>query len=109
MKYRVTILPSARGEITEALLWQIEHRPASAAAWYTGMQGAILSLCEWPLRYALAPEADVFPVEVRQHLYGKGQGVYRILYTVRDKTVYILHVRHAARAPVTEDEASLPP
>jgi hypothetical protein len=30
-------------------------------------------------------------------LYGRGRGVHRILFTIKDATVVVLHVRHGAR------------
>jgi plasmid stabilization system protein ParE len=58
---------------------------------------ALRSLAEHPQRCSLAPENEVFEEEIRQLLYGKRQNVSRILFTIREQTVYILHIRHAAR------------
>jgi plasmid stabilization system protein ParE len=57
-----------------------------------------------PQRWGLAPESDWYPGELRQLLYGKRRGVYRILYEVRGKTVYILRVRHGAQAVLEPGE-----
>lgn len=56
-----------------------------------------------PERCGLAPENEWFPGELRQLLYGKRRGVYRILFEVRDTTVYILRVRHGARKLLEPD------
>jgi plasmid stabilization system protein ParE len=46
----------------------------------------------------LAPENEWYEGgELRELLYGKRQGVYRILFEVRGDTVYILRVRHGAQ------------
>src|SRR5438132_1142432 len=109
MMHEVIILPSAHFEIRDAVIWHVSNRPNHVAAWYIGLQKAIESLSEWPTRYALAYENDAFTVEVRQLVYGKDRNAYRILYTVRKDRVYVLHVRHAARAPMKLDETDEPP
>lgn len=58
-----------------------------------------------PERCPLAPETAFFTEEIRQLLteeirqllYGRGRGVHRILFTIKDATVVVLHVRHGAR------------
>lgn len=65
---------------------------------------AIATLQEKPRRFALAVEHDIFAEEVRQLLYGKSKNIYRVLFTIRDTTVYILYVRHSAQAPLTVDD-----
>jgi len=57
-----------------------------------------------PLRCSLAFENNFFELEIRQLLYGKGKNIYRILFTVTEQTVYILHVRHSAQQPLSPDE-----
>jgi plasmid stabilization system protein ParE len=44
------------------------------------------------------------PGELRQLLYGKRRGVYRILFEVRDNNVFILRVRHSAQALLDPNE-----
>ncbi len=46
-----------------------------------------------PERCAHAPENRWFKREIRQLLYDQ----YRILFTIRGRTVRVLHVRHGAR------------
>jgi hypothetical protein len=53
-----------------------------------------------PRRCPIAPENDDFDVEVRQLLYGE----FRVLFTVEDDVVRVLHVRHGARRFLTPDE-----
>ena len=55
-----------------------------------------------PLRHGFAPEHEDVQVGLRQLLYGKGRNVYRILYTVDEDTVVVLHIRHAARQLLDE-------
>jgi ParE toxin of type II toxin-antitoxin system, parDE len=61
--------------------------------WFLALQDTIATLAQFPERCALAPESPGFPFEVRHLLYGRAPHVYRILFTIEDKTVYVLHVR----------------
>lgn len=78
-----------------------------AERWQEGLENAASSLADFPRRCPLAPEHDVFDVEVRQLLYG----TYRLLFGLRDTdddgeydTVRILHVRHASQRPLYHKE-----
>ena len=68
--------------------------------WFAAPQEAIASLAEFPARCPLAPENAVSPFEVRHLLYGRKPHVYRILFTIEDRTVYVLHIRHGRRQPL---------
>jgi mRNA-degrading endonuclease RelE of RelBE toxin-antitoxin system len=65
---------------------------------------AIATLQEKPRRCAFAPENDELIEETRQLIYGKSRNKYRILFTIREDTVFVLHVRHSSQAPLTSDE-----
>lgn len=98
MEYRVEITDVALAEAEEAYLWMMEQlSPDSAEQWFDGLMDAIESLNKSPKRCSLAPENDVFSEKIRQLLYGKGRRTYRILFTVSEPIVYILHVRHGSR------------
>lgn len=49
----------------------------------------------------LAIESGEFTEEIRQLLYGKRSGRYRVLFVVRQNVVRVLHVRHGARQPLS--------
>ena len=97
MKYRVLIEPPARDNIDEACLWIAERNPAAAIKWFNGLEAAIQGLENFPHRFPLAEESKVFDVEIRQLVYGKRVGTYRVLFTIKDDAVHILHVRHGRR------------
>jgi hypothetical protein len=65
---------------------------------------SIATLQEKPRRCALAIEHEIFPEEVRQLLHGKSRNIYRVLFTIRGATVYVLYVRHSAQAPLTASD-----
>ena len=106
MKYRVIIQPPAAAEMDEAYLWIAERAPDSATEWFNGLEVAIFSLEDFPQRCPLAQESKAFDVEIRQLIYGKRVGAYRILFTIVGDTVHILHVRHGRRKRLRRDERS---
>jgi plasmid stabilization system protein ParE len=97
MNYRVLVLPRAVAEIEETYLWIAKRAPESAVKWFNGLYSVIETLETFPERCPHAPENDFFHQEIRQLVYGKRIGRYRILFTIDGDTVYILHVRHGAR------------
>jgi plasmid stabilization system protein ParE len=104
MRYRVSIGPSAEADIEEAYDWIAEQSPRNAARWFNGIKKAIESLESMPERYHAAMESPALGYEIRQLIYGN----YRVLFTVRDDTVYVLHVRHGARLPIERGEIHPP-
>ena len=61
-------------------------------------------LALFPEACTLAPEDDAVSFEVRQKLYGN----YRILFTLQDQRVIVLHVRRAARLPLEPEDVRNP-
>lgn len=104
MTYEVVIVDQAAAEIRAAYEWLIDEAPLEADTWYDGLLEAIDTLAEMPKRCPLAPENDHVPEEIRQLLHGRRQGRYRILFTIERRMVAILHVRHAARRYIHEEE-----
>ena len=103
-KYHVIIQPEAEQGIKEAYYWVSNYSSRQARNWLEGIYKAIISLEQMPLRCSLAFENNYFAEEIRQLLYGKGKNTYRILFTVTDRTVHILYVRHSAQQPLSPDE-----
>lgn len=99
MRYQIEYTRRAEADLIAAFEWIAKDSPQNAAKWRKGLLDAIDSLDSFPLRCSLAPEKSKIKGEIRQLLYGKDHGIYRILFTVKDKSVYILHIRHAARRP----------
>jgi plasmid stabilization system protein ParE len=101
MTFQVKVTPIAEAQIEQAYLWYREHNSNFADRWFRGLMNTIATLQEKPRRCALAVEHKIFPEEVRQLLYGKSKNIYRVLFAIRDMTVYVLYVRHSAKAPLT--------
>jgi plasmid stabilization system protein ParE len=101
-RYQVIVLPSAECDIGEAYEWLRERDELEAIRWYNRLWDVIATLQNLPERCPLAPESKFFNREVRQILHGHRQHKYRILYTLEDWHVLVLHVRHGARLRLGE-------
>jgi plasmid stabilization system protein ParE len=101
MTFRVETTAAAEQDADEILGWLLsEHAGDTGIRWFVALQEAIESLAKFPARCPLAPENTVFPFEVRHLLYGRKPHVYRILFTIKEQTVYVLHIRHGRRQPL---------
>src|SRR5271166_6179448 len=97
MMHSVRITARALREIDGALEWIARRSRPAARRWHEKLLEAIRSLELHPERCGLAPETEWYAGDLRQLLYGKRRGTYRILFEVRSDTVYILRVRHSAQ------------
>jgi plasmid stabilization system protein ParE len=97
MKYTVFITDPAQEEFDEAYAWLVERTPLHAPRWHAGLLEAIHSLETSPARCPIAPGSEAAHVPTRQLLYGSKQHAYRILFTIRNETVIVLHIIHGAR------------
>jgi plasmid stabilization system protein ParE len=104
MSYRVIIQPNAEAELDAAYLYRSTRVPQAAARWFAEFVEAINSLAEFPERCPFAPENGHFLEEIRQPLYGTRRDAFRILFTIQDDTVHVLHIRHGAQRYLHEDE-----
>lgn len=104
MTFQVELTPIAEMQIEQAYRWYRDRNPEFADRWFRSLMNTIATLQEKPQRCALAVEHEIFPEEVRQLLHGKSKNIYRVLFAIRDMTVYVLYVRHSAQAPLTLEE-----
>jgi plasmid stabilization system protein ParE len=98
MTHRILVEPTAERGIREAFRYIEGNRSRAAAIkWFNALDKKIQTLSKYPLRCPLAAESDKFPEDIRELLHGPKRQKYRILFTIRDDTVHVLYVRHAAR------------
>lgn len=108
MSFRVRIHPTAVRSINEAATWIAERAPDAVVRWIEGIDQAIQSLSLLPRRCGLAPENDELDIELRQYIYGRKAGRYRILFVVRNDTVHVIEVRHGSRGPIQLSNLKIP-
>lgn len=99
----------AREVIADAVRWLSERSPEAAVRWLDGLEQTISGIADFPTRCAIAPETDTIGIEIRQQLYGRRAGRYRILFAVRGEIVHVIHVRHGARDMMQPVDVELPP
>jgi plasmid stabilization system protein ParE len=104
--YTVLIAARAERDLNEQHDWWAANRSAAQAGrWYTGILASILKLERSPQSHPLADEVDIWPFAVRQIRFGLGRRpTHRVLFTVREKAVVILRIRHLAQASLTIDD-----
>lgn len=93
MKYRVLIQPGAVAELKQAHSWIRGEAPTRAAAWLDDLLESIQTLERMSRRCPVAPESRSFDREIRQLISGS----YRLLFTIENDAVVVLHIRHGAR------------
>jgi plasmid stabilization system protein ParE len=97
-------LPAQR-DIAECRLWIAEQDIAAADRWFYDIYDTIATLEISPERCPLAPENKFLKTEIREIFHGRRQNKYRILFTVSENKVHVLHVRHGARLALGETES----
>ena len=99
MAYRVELTKNAEAELEELYLWVVERAPSQGAAWFNGLEQAILSLDRFPKRCRIAPESFDRDQPVRVLNYGRSTHVYRVFFTIDEtvKVVRVVHIRRGAR------------
>src|SRR6185295_6375356 len=101
MAFLVETSEDAEYEMAAILEWLLQqHAGEDGIQWFLGLEAAVASLDEFPQRCSLAPENQVFPFEVRQLLYGRKPHLYRILFTIENNIVHVLHIRHGRQKPI---------
>ena len=105
-RWNVIVELPAQRDIAEAHLWLAEQAPEVADRWFDDIYDTIGSLEIFPERCPLAPESEFFNVEIREIFHGRRRHKYRILFTVSENGVHVLHVRHGARLALGETEST---
>ena len=101
-KYKVAITNPAAQDLRESYLWGCKKWGVKQAKqWLRQAQQAAYSFSEFPQRHSLVPkgEQEELGAEVRQMIFQR----YRILFTIQKNTVYILHVRGAAKGEINTE------
>jgi plasmid stabilization system protein ParE len=102
--HEVILTERAGDELQAAHDWWRDHRSANQAIrWHAEFIAAMIDLERDPQRCALAGENDVFPYEIRQLNFGLGnRPTHRAIFTIRNRDIVILRVRHLAQAAITD-------
>lgn len=103
-RWNVIVELPAQKDIAKAYYWIAERNTEAADRWFGGLYKTIGSLETFPERAPLAPESKHLQCEIREIFHGRRQHKYRILFTILENEVHVLHVRHGARLALGETE-----
>ncbi|MDB5389899.1 MAG: Death on curing protein Doc toxin [Planctomycetaceae bacterium] len=105
MRYRVYISEKAEADIAGVLAWfQSRLAGEAAAKWLGAIWKAIDTLETTPDRCPTIAESEALGFDIRELLFGRRIGRYRILFQIRGNTVHILRVWHSARDKIRPEE-----
>jgi plasmid stabilization system protein ParE len=92
-RYEVIIEESAQENVRDSYDWGSRTwGKRQAQQWARQLRTAVSEqLGVVPKAFPLAPENDEFFEEIRQMVVGR----YRVLFTIKDRKVHVLHVRGA--------------
>jgi plasmid stabilization system protein ParE len=94
MKFKVVTPRAAERDFNGILEYIASRSKAGAEAWASAFDKALARLEESADSCPLALENDFVDFEVRESLFKTRRGlIYRILFTIHEDTVIILHVR----------------
>lgn len=108
MTFRVVITRRAREDLRRYFLLAAEHAPGTAAKWLDRFETALGSLAIHPERFPLAPENNLVEDMIRQSFFGQRVGRFRVLFTLRDEDVIVLHIRRGTMKKATAEDLDLP-
>ena len=106
MAYRVELTRAAEVELEALYLWVTSRAPSQGAAWFNGLERAVLALDEHPERCPVAPESTQADRPIRVLRYGRKPHVYRVFFTAdpHRQIVQVIHLRRGARQRPTAEE-----
>jgi hypothetical protein len=88
-----------------AFRWKTSHSVRVAARWLAGLEKAIAKLSKLPELHPVAEEeSEVLGITLRQMIYGRKPGTYRLLFSIEGDTVVLHEIRHSARGPMDSEE-----
>lgn len=83
--------------------WVAERAPVTAERWFNFAVEEISTLNSLPRRFGLARESPSLPIALREMLLGTDR-VWRVLFTIRDRDVIVMCIRHAAQSQLIVDD-----
>jgi plasmid stabilization system protein ParE len=93
-KYELFLLPRAEADVNGILQFLAERSQQGALRWLERWNEVLDLMRAEPLASGLAPESSEYECDIRQTLFKTRRGrVYRALFTVVGRGVYVLNVR----------------
>ena len=109
MTFHVELTENAERNVDEILCYIVERSLRGATAWWNCWRDVVEDLSETADQKAFAPESEDHGEDIYHVIFKTRRGLpYRALFIIRDRTVFILHVRGPGQDLVSEDELKLP-
>jgi plasmid stabilization system protein ParE len=97
---KVNLSAKAEADIDDVLARFQNNAPGAMVGWHARLLAALQTLEYQPGRCPLAAEAKAMAFELRELLFGKRRGTFRILFRIDGGVVNVLHIRRACRGPL---------
>ena len=109
MKFHVELLPQAQRNLDHILTRLKKQSPQGAENWHNRWIQLLDTLEASAEAFGRAPEDEDHEATIQQSTFKTGQGRrYRVLFTIRNNTVFVLHIRGPGQSLVHPDEMQLP-
>jgi len=106
---RVSLTPTAHADVRSILQWIGERSRTGAQAWDQRWEEVLQLLSTSADSCSLAPESDDHEIIIRDFNFKTRRGrIYRVLFTVREQRVIVLHVRGPGQDLVPRSEMRPP-
>jgi plasmid stabilization system protein ParE len=109
MTYNLQLTRRGETDIDGILSWLRDRSPQGAAAWYRVWTEVLGKLREQASAYGLAPENADHEHEIRHVVFKTRRGgPYRALFMIRNRDVFVLHVRGPGQDVVRPNDLEVP-
>ncbi len=103
-EYTIVFAPSAEEDLEIILAWLDDNAPEKISEWLKSLRMDIDTLKILPERCPYAPENGLWgDEELRQLLFQRYPSKYRVIFTLSELTVRVLHIRHGAKRYLYEE------
>lgn len=109
MTFHVSLTDGVHADIRTILSWIDQRSHAGALAWHRSWQETLRSIREHADQFGTAPESDDHAESIQQAIFKTRRGrPYRALFVIRDRDVYVLHIRGPGQNLLGPDEVRTP-
>jgi plasmid stabilization system protein ParE len=93
MEYRIELSQRTKWDVEAAFEYIRMRAPENAVRWRRRLEGRLRAIQRSPEAFGFAPENRDAKTDVRQAIFGR----YRILYTIRERVIFVLTIRNGTR------------
>jgi plasmid stabilization system protein ParE len=109
MTYDVELTARAERDISRIFGWLHQRSPRGAAAWARRCKDVVRDLAGNASGCPLAPENGEHDEEIRHVIFRTRRSVnYRALFVIRERKVFVIHVRGPGQDIVSPADVRLP-